>query len=255
MRRISILALGISAFCFLSPDVFGGPEALPSGKEMKQVAPAPAPEACNWTGFYFGVHGGGQWGHSEDRDLDFFSTPPSDKFGYDESGAVAGGQLGYNWQWKWLVLGPEVDLGYMNLEGSGVSRYDAVNYNSDLPSKTDSDFYVTFRGRIGVTHGKWLFYGTGGGIGVNYETRTDEKFTGRLHASDQELDLGWTAGGGIEYMLGCHWSLKIEYLRFGLEDQDFSGVCTAGCGSPTFRFIGIGTEGNIARAGLNYKIW
>ena len=77
MRRISILALGISAFCFLSPGVFGGPEALPSGKEMKQVAPAPAPEACNWTGFYFGVHGGGQWGHSEDRDLDFFSTRPA----------------------------------------------------------------------------------------------------------------------------------------------------------------------------------
>ena len=34
-----------------------GPEALPSGKEMKEVAPAPA-HGCDysWTGFYVGLN-------------------------------------------------------------------------------------------------------------------------------------------------------------------------------------------------------
>src|SRR2546428_2448688 len=100
-----------------------GPEA--SGKEMKQVAPAPLPE-CNWTGFYIGLHVGGQFGHAEDVDVDRYqfnsrsSGSLNREWGYDQSGVVAGGQVGYNYQWNWLVLGPEIDLGYMNLEGSGV---------------------------------------------------------------------------------------------------------------------------------------
>jgi opacity protein-like surface antigen len=52
-------------------------------------------------------------------------------------------------------------------------------------------------------------------------------------------------------MFGCHWTLKAEYLRYQLDDQNFSGV-DANLGI-RWRFTGIGTEGNIVRAGLNYK--
>src|SRR5437588_1686076 len=96
---------------------FAGPESF-SGKEMKQVAPAPVPE-CNWTGFYIGINVGGQFGHSEDRDLDDYWNPDKE-WGYSESGFVAGGQVGYNFQWNWLVLGVEADGGYMNLDGRGL---------------------------------------------------------------------------------------------------------------------------------------
>ena len=229
--------------------------AGPGGKEMKQVAPPP-PE-CNWTGFYLGLHVGGQWGHSEDRDLDGYQGPPGSEWGYDESGVIAGGQVGYNFQWNWLVLGIEGDLGYMNLDGRGVSHFDAVNFASDTHGETDSDFYTTIRGRLGVAFGHWLFYGTGGGIGVNLETRVIDDCDvspcgdGRLNAGKTEFDWGWTAGGGIEYMFGCHWTAKVEYLRFQLDDQDFSGI-EVHSGNPQ-HFTGIGTEGNIVRAGLNYK--
>src|SRR6266702_4321000 len=70
---------------------FAGPEPY-SGKEMKQVAPAPPPE-CNWTGFYIGINVGGQFGHSEDRDYDDYNSI-NHPFGYSESGVVAGGQVG-----------------------------------------------------------------------------------------------------------------------------------------------------------------
>jgi hypothetical protein len=47
---------------------YAGPEAF-SGKEMKQVAPAPAPAiSYNWTGFYVGGFGGYKF---SDVDVDF----------------------------------------------------------------------------------------------------------------------------------------------------------------------------------------
>jgi opacity protein-like surface antigen len=51
-------------------------------------------------------------------------------------------------------------------------------------------------------------------------------------------------------MFGCHWTAKVEYLRYQLGDEDFSGL---DLGGTRFNFKGIGTEGNIVRAGLNYK--
>jgi outer membrane immunogenic protein len=248
MKQLIRLTILFCSCAALALTVAAGPEPLPSGKEMKQVAPAPPPE-CNWTGFYIGLNVGGQFGHSEDRDLDEYWHPDK-QWGYSESGVVAGGQVGYNFQWNWLVLGVEAEGGYMNLDGSGLEP--GTNFvGGPNRGSSDSDFFTTIRGRIGFAFGHWLFYGTGGGIGVNYLTRDDdpnEDFSGHK----QEFDWGWTGGGGIEYMLGCHWSIKTEYLRYQLDKQRFTGSsATFESGTP-FRFDG-NTEGNIIRAGLNYK--
>src|SRR5436190_6670234 len=131
MKQLIRLTILFCTCAALALTVVAGPEPLSSGKEMKQVAPAPVPE-CNWTGFYIGLNVGGQWGHSEDRDLDGYSTfDPGNLWGYDESGIVAGGQIGYNFQWNWLVVGIEGDVGYMNLDGDGKSRYDTINFAGD----------------------------------------------------------------------------------------------------------------------------
>jgi outer membrane immunogenic protein len=257
--RLTILSCACAA---LALTVVAGPEPLPSGKEMKQVAPAPPPE-CNWTGFYIGLNVGGQWGHSEDEDFDYNFGVPNEfagpkKWGYDESGVVGGGQIGYNFQWNWLVLGVEGDAGYMNLDGRGV---EPGSPGGDTHGETNSDFYTTIRGRLGLAWGHWLFYATGGGIGVNLTTRViDNCDTGNcgselIHASTTDFDWGWTGGGGIEYMFGCHWTAKAEYLRYQLDDQSFSGAAHFSDGdfAGRHRFTGIGTEGNIVRAGLNYK--
>ena len=256
MKQLIRLTILFCACAALALTAVAGPEALPSGKEMKQVAPAPLPE-CNWTGFYIGLNVGGQFGHSENKDLDdyWFDNKP---WGYDESGVVAGGQVGYNFQWNWLVLGIEAEGGYMNLDGSGREPGTSPPGQTGGPNvgSSDSDFFTTIRGRLGFAFGHWLFYGTGGGIGVNYETRMDDAPEG-LHGHEQDFDWGWTGGGGIEYMFGCHWSIRAEYLRFALDRQDFSGVWpSSGVPFPDsnirYRFNG-NTEGNIFRAALNYK--
>lgn len=249
----------------LAVAAFAGPEPLPSGKEMKEVAPAPVPE-CNWTGFYIGLNVGGQFGHSEDVNKDKYEQlrrkSPNTPWGYSESGVITGGQIGYNFQWRWLIVGAEVDGGYMNLDGSGVERESIGTFphsGGDVLGESESDFYTTFRGRVGVALNCWLIYATGGAIGVNYDTRVvDTCDTGVcggdiIDAHKQELDWGYTVGGGIERMIGRHWSIKGEYLYYSLDDQTFSGVGTdAGRFSGISRFTGE-TTGHIVRAGLNFR--
>lgn len=254
MKQLFSLTTAFFASCLLAVTAAAGPEALPSGEEMKQVAPAPPP-SCNWTGFYVGLNVGGQFGHAEDKDLDNYNALDQ-QWGYSESGVVAGGQIGYNWQWQWLVLGPEIDIGYMNLDGSGVEPESIHFSGSDTRGHSDSDFYATFRGRIGVAIDQWLFYATGGGIGINWDTRVVDDCDvfpcgpGLINAHEEDFDWGWTVGGGIERMFGCHWSIKAEYLFYELDDQHFSALNNFGAGPFGWR---ADVNGHIIRGGLNYK--
>jgi outer membrane immunogenic protein len=218
-----------------------------SGKET--VAPAPIPTLCDWTGFYIGLHAGGQFGHSETADIDGWNADR--QFGYSETGFNGGMQFGYNFQWHWLVTGPEFDIGYMDLNGHGV---EPGSPGHDSHAETNGDFYTTLRGRIGVALDCWLVYATGGGIGVNYTKRfIDDCSTGAcgggtIDARDTDFNWGYTVGGGIERLIGHHWTVKAEYLYFGLGDDHFSNVS----GTTRYRFDAE-TQGHIVRAGLNYK--
>lgn len=75
-------------------------------------APVVSP-AFNWTGFYVGVHAGYGWGNSKsvatNGTLPFF--PAGSVTSNDLDGWLAGGQLGYNYQFSpnWLI-GIEGDM-------------------------------------------------------------------------------------------------------------------------------------------------
>jgi outer membrane immunogenic protein len=270
MKSLIRLSIVFSACNALALIAVAGPEPIaPNYKESKEVMPPPPPP-CDWRGLYLGLNAGGQFGHSQTNDLDDYYLFAHHHFGYSESGFVGGGQVGYNFQFGRIVLGPEFDLGYMDLDGSGLEPHSAVSVGEGR-GHTDSDFYMTLRGRIGYAldwHGCWLLYATGGAIGVNYETRfVDEEqsnFTS-IDASKRELNWGPTVGGGIERQIGRHWSIKLEYLYFTLGEQSFSGLnnemmnlapldksAPQGPISNVFRFEGE-TQGHIIRGGLNFR--
>ncbi len=157
-----------------------------------------------WQGLYGGAHVGGAWGSTEARDSggtilnDYWSAAPS--------GVVAGVQLGYNWQTGPVVFGVEGDLGYLGLAGSATSTYVPLGY--DTSTKTDSDFYMTLRGRLGVTYNQWMFYATGGYIGadttVSILGACDAVLscsTASVIGSKSSFLNRWTPGRGVEAAL------------------------------------------------------
>jgi opacity protein-like surface antigen len=75
----------------------------------RYVAPV---SVYNWTGFYVGIEGGGGWGFARQRDALGFNSG-----GYNVSGGLVGGTLGYNWQINRLVLGLEADEAWADIRG------------------------------------------------------------------------------------------------------------------------------------------
>ncbi len=95
---------------FLSLAAIGSAQAADMALPVK--APPPAP--WSWTGFYIGGNGGYSWGNWDSTSLTAIFPGPGGTLVNSASpnvqGAIAGGQIGYNWQIspQWLA-GVEAD--------------------------------------------------------------------------------------------------------------------------------------------------
>jgi len=277
MTQVIRLTTLFCACAALALTVVAGPEPLPSGKEMKQVAPAPPECDFTWTGFYIGGNFGYGWANA-DTDVEPFSTNPVLPFTDavpvnlqpDPSGFIGGGQIGFNWQWnKWLVLGIESDFQGSDIEGH--DRSNPIFNTAGVAPFPDSfeeahermQWFGSTRGRIGIS--PWcrvLLYATGGvaygsvdySASLNFGPTPPRTFAYPVDFT--ETQVGWTVGGGFEYAIGHHWTVKAEYLYYDLGDADrtqnqlINGVPQ---GPPFFVNYNFETSGNIVRGGFNFK--
>ena len=127
------------------------------------------------------------------------------------------------------------------------------------------------RGRVGFAFNQVLIYGTGGFAYGDVTRRTtyfgpNAAATPFFTGTSNGLKTGYAYGGGIEYALPTNSflsafnffhasavTLKAEYLHYDLGRDSFTlaGVNGgAGIGGYTSR---VRTEGDLARAGINYK--
>jgi outer membrane immunogenic protein len=187
-------------------------------------APAYSP-AYNWTGFYLGVNGGGGLGWSK------WSTTGA----FDPTGGVAGGTIGYNYQIGAAVLGAEADVDWAGLSGSTTTGCPAGCTTSD-------SWLSTVRGRLGYAAGRFMPYITAGGAFGNINASTP----GLPGAS--QTNAGWTGGGGLEFAIVPHWTVKAEYLFVDLGRFNCGGGCSAGAA-----FDHVGLSANLIRGGFNYR--
>ncbi len=287
--RISVLALVISAGAALAAD-------LPS-KKSAPVAPAPAPL---WTGFYVGLNGGYTWSNSNDLGVTTTSqnadgTPGNSVFWSAIAGAgnanfasrtggfLGGGQFGYNYQTGHnFVIGLEAD--FQGMTGGSASGA-ALNANSGLFPRTGVpfgvtsglsasrglDYFGTVRGRVGyLVTPSLLAFATGGlaygqiGLGGSQLAVTSVGAAavgatgGAISTADTRL--GWTLGGGLEWMVTPKWSVKAEYLYydFGRITADIpmnslgGGAAAAGTQNILASNTSARFDGHIVRLGLNY---
>lgn len=238
-----------------------------------------------WTGFYVGVNGGYGWGRADDTSsliaVDTiggvgspFTINASETARVKFDGALGGAQIGGNIQTGRFVFGFEADFDATDQKGnsSTVIPIPALGSPASITeTHTEKlEWLSTIRGRLGYSFNNVLFYATGG-IAFAGLNSSDNVVVESCHFgppcsignfNQTETKTGWVVGGGGEYAIDPHWSLKIEYLHadLGRERTDFAtaGGCFGNSGS--CRFYNPGTASlvtknitdDIVRAGVNY---
>jgi outer membrane immunogenic protein len=208
---------------------------LPMKGPYRAVEPAP----FTWTGFYLGVNAGAA-SLSTDYRVDSLRGDLANGDQGNGGGALAGVTAGYNYQMGTWLLGIEADFAWSNAGNSGQA------FGMPAASAKMTSF-STVRGRVGYAFDRALIYGTGGlaiaqlkGNSVNFFLNDASCIAGF-----SETRTGWTVGGGLEYALSNHFSVKVEGLYADLGTA--SATNARGCGATFKNTVTVG------RAGLNYK--
>jgi outer membrane immunogenic protein len=249
--------------------------------DMPLKAPPAAPPAPTWTGWYIGINGGGGWGrvspNASDVGPDGFFAPANvpavvagASRGFHESGALAGGQVGYLYQPApgSAIVGLDFAVDWSGLKGtanSGFTPYPVTaptGFSWNLSAKSQSLF--TAVGRIGPDMGTWFPYVSAGAAysHLTYSATYIDTFYPSTSVNAFSKDAaGFVIGGGAEIRFADHWLLRGEYLHmefsnitgFGLiQCTPGVGFCAPGGNRTTFQFISRTSE-DIGRVALSYK--
>ena len=246
--------------------------------DLPIAPPPPPPPVFTWTGIYIGGYGGGEVTHTSYNTLvgaplsPFSHLTPVDIAGVDAAGSqtlnrggfTMGGELGYNWQIGWLVLGVETDIG--GVTGSTHSNSLGLINGTLVPAGTffpfaltqraDNGLYGTTRGRLGVAFDRALIYATGGVAYTSgsYSFVYTDLFPAGGFAS-ANTKIGYVVGGGLEYALTNNVSVKGEFLY-----TQYGRVTTSGLivnfAAPAFTntfTTSARVQEYTARVGINYR--
>jgi outer membrane immunogenic protein len=266
--------------------LIGGPALAADLVPVVDYVPPPATPVFDWDGFYVGVHGGFggdrfdyPWSLGfgdptealavvrapapelpgwEDVVLSYGGEVPG-SFDITSSGFFAGGQAGFNWQFAphWLA-GVEADIAWSGIKGELGASLDDIG---SLRAGSSVDWFGTVRGRLGYVEGPLLVYGTGGFAYGGVESYFVD---GAGKTSTSTTATGWTAGGGLEFMVSPNVSVKTEYLYVDLGSQDLLGGISDGPDAPDLSLVGKGdffsaslqsqTHFHTLKAGLNVHL-
>jgi len=269
--------------------------ALAADLPSLKAAPAYMPPPPMWTGFHVGLNAGGAWGAS--TATNFASAPflingadnvpwaaamaiaGTGSLSTNNAGFIAGGQLGYDLQVSdRLLAGIETDvqgLAGANNNAAAVTLSPTplsaagLNLLTSVASGKSLDFLGTVRARLGYLVTPTLLAYATGGLAYGHATSTTSFFQhvpndtpgflliGASQGRFSDMRLGWTAGGGLEWMFWPQWSAKIEYLFYDLgvaaypvavtTDWQLTNLLVANATQARARF-----DGHVVRAGVNY---
>ena len=219
----------------------------------------PSPTVANaWSGPYVGVSLGGAWQSAPS--WTYFNPNNGARFsltGPGDWGALGGAQGGYNWQSGALVLGVEGHVSGTSL--SQTRTVPTIGAGSFARMSAADDWLGSLRGRVGF--GGWnntLIYVAGGLASANIEDIGHmTRFIGAAEyvadASSTTIGAGWVVGGGAEWMVDPHVTVRMEYLYYDLDNNPtLAAPISPGIFIPV-RFTWTNYHVQAVRAGLNYK--
>jgi len=219
MRNISRSLLASTALCATLASAALAAD-LPSRKAPPPVVPIVVPPVFTWTGFYLGANIGGIWTRDRVRDLypNDYGAIPGNANTLNLSGVVGGVQAGYNYQFSNsnIVVGLEAEF-----EGASANgKFSYAGFRAPPPLAVHSanmPYFGDLRARVGVAFDRWLPFVTGGVVFASLKNSlVDSTFPFSLNRGGSAT--GWALGGGVEYALDMHWSVKAEYLFMQFPD-------------------------------------
>jgi outer membrane immunogenic protein len=205
------------------------------------LAPTPV---YNWTGIYFGLNGGGGWGHQDPLNL---ITDRFDNASIGFSGGVFGGTAGAQIQSGHVVIGIEADIDWTGFKGSAtfVPTIGGVPINpAAITASTNIDWEATARARVGYAQDNWLFYATGGLAMLGAKSSfvlpagTTCGTYGIANCAGTSKQVGAVLGAGVEYGITPNVSAKFEYLYIAAASLDISNHSEIRAGL-NYRFGGL----------------
>jgi len=225
---------------------FIGSAALADGMPRRAMA-APASNCCcasgyNWSGFYIGA----QVGQVDFRShfTSDLATPLIGGTTVDQdTGWLAGGQIGFNRQTCMAVWGIEADLVWAD---AGRRQDSLIGLTRD----NQVNWIGTIRSRAGIAVDNLLLFVTGGVAFADFDHRFGI-IGGPNITDDSDVRWGWVAGAGAEYALRDNISLRSDVLFASFEGS--SREVDIGSGPPTIHFRNFDDIWMI-RTALNFKL-
>lgn len=199
----SALTAGLLGFVLAHAAVAGGatvPEDVPTAIEVAPVQ--------DWSGLYFGFalatpRGDNTWRQASDG-LELVPGP--------WNGEAMVLSLGRDWQSGSLTYGAQLSVGNGDFSANPTN---AAFINCSACASRVSDV-ITLRGRVGLATGQFHVFATGGIARANV---TATNIFG-LQSVREATMTGWTAGIGVERLIGDNLSLSVSYDRLDLGTLD-----------------------------------
>jgi outer membrane immunogenic protein len=206
MKRILFTTVALGVLGLMSP-------AIGADLPGYTKAPVVVSPMYDWSGFYVGAYGGGGFGNHNLNNANGMGAPFANyTINYDSSGAIAGGEVGYNVQSGNIVVGVEADGFWSGIKGSDANQFFAGNPLAVAIDTTKLKDGASFRARGGIAVDRLLLF-FDGGWALGYLDHTNfvpgvgtDQFTN--HRS------GLAAGGGIAYAITNNILGKLEYRYY-----------------------------------------
>jgi|SRR5579871_777921 len=166
---------------------------------------APPPMTYNWSGFYIGGNVGGAWANASET----FTNDAGivDNLSFNPSSVIGGGQVGAQAQFGSIVLGVEGTFSGTSLNQTDPSVFPGGGRTRSL----DIQDIATVTGKLGFAMNNWMVYGKGGWADARINTSSANPNPGGSNSSLTQWYSGWTAGGGVDYMVFPNWILGGEF--------------------------------------------
>jgi len=238
---------------------------LPSKIAPPVFTPPPAP-VFTWTGFYLGVSAG--------YGVDHFAFPYNisvpgahvveHRGGITAQGAIAGGQVGFNYQFTSdvfslpltnVVMGVEIDNSWSGIRGQTTANEAFPPEFGTAVFGSKFENFGTLRGRIGYAFGRFLPYFTAGltygTVDTYYSIATNAPFFRAGSSTATRFGIAphvGVVGIGLEYAITNNLTVKGEYLYDFINARYTTNLMNGFAVD-----FGTRTMYHIARVGLNYK--